>query len=116
MSLSWWRKFVEKQSPRNSTQRSVPKIVRLLARLELELLEDRIVPATYQWTGGGSTANWNDAGNWTGGASFPNAVDDVAQFHQTSDYTAAQSVSVNVPITVGEIDFGTAKDVSIGGS
>ena len=84
-------------------------------RPQLEVLEDRTLLSTFQWTGG-SGVNWNDSGNWnlvSGAGTFPNAQGDVAQF--TGSYSAAQAVAVNQAITVGEIDFGTAKDVTIGG-
>ena len=72
-----------------------------------DILEDRTVPATYQWTGTGANANWNNAANWTlisGTGTFPNAVGDVAQF--TGAYTADQKATITTAITVGEIDFG----------
>ena len=64
---------------------------------------------------GGST-NWNTAGNWSlisGSGSFPNAVDDVAQF--TASLFRAQTALVNQAITVGEIDFGTTSNITING-
>ena len=72
-----------------------------------DILEDRTVPATYQWTGAGANANWNTAANWTlisGTGTFPNAVGDVAQF--TGAYTATQTPVLTSAVTVGEIDFG----------
>ncbi|MBN9519739.1 hypothetical protein J0H58_14655, partial [bacterium] len=32
----------------------------------LERLEDRDVPATFTWDGGGTTDNWSDGANWAG--------------------------------------------------
>ncbi len=32
-----------------------------------EVLEIRLVPSTYTWTGGGSNSNWSTAANWQGG-------------------------------------------------
>src|SRR5437868_1684202 len=103
MSPSWWRKLVAKRHARNSNLRDVPNAVGPLARLELELLEDRFAPAIYQWTGGGGAANdWSLAANWAGGT-FPNAAGDVARFNQAVDYTAPIVVNVSSAITVGEI-------------
>jgi len=84
-------------------------------RLRVESLEDRTVPSTFQWVGG-SGANWNTAANWaliSGSGSFPNAVDDVAQF--TASYSGAQTALVNQAISVGEIDFGSTKNITING-
>ncbi|HEX3149406.1 MAG TPA: autotransporter-associated beta strand repeat-containing protein, partial [Gemmataceae bacterium] len=85
-------------------------------RLRVESLEDRTVPSTFQWTGAGGNANWNTAANWalvTGSGSFPNAVDDVAQFNAT--YSGAQTALVNQAITVGEIDWGSTRNITING-
>ena len=43
--------------------------------LNLELLEDRIVPALVTWNGQGDGAPWNDPNNW--GGALPGASDDV---------------------------------------
>ena len=77
--------------------------------MTFDLLEDRSVPATYQWIGGGPDSNWNTAANWTlisGTGTFPNAVGDVAQF--TGAYSAEQDPVITANVTVGEIDFGGA--------
>ena len=78
--------------------------------LELETLEERLAPATGVWIGGGANTNWTTAGNWQGGV-IPNASGDIAQFQGT--YTANQTVTVNAPITVAEIDFGSNKNITI---
>ena len=74
-----------------------------------DVLEDRTVPATYQWTGAGANANWNTPANWTlisGTGTFPNAAGDIAQF--SAAYTANQTPVLTSAVTVGEIDFGGA--------
>src|SRR5262245_5364992 len=38
----------------------------LRSRLQLEALEDRLVPAIFIWDGGGSDNNWTTAANWDG--------------------------------------------------
>jgi hypothetical protein len=43
--------------------------------LQLELLEDRLLPAV-SWTGSGDGVNWSDPRNWSSGA-LPTATDDV---------------------------------------
>ncbi len=35
--------------------------------LALELLESRVVPTSFTWTGGGANSNWSTGGNWQGG-------------------------------------------------
>src|SRR4051812_8481083 len=47
--------------PRTLDRRTTP-----FARLRVEELEVRVVPANYSWTGGAGTLNWGDAGNWSG--------------------------------------------------
>jgi autotransporter-associated beta strand protein len=42
-------------------------------RLKLEVLEDRLAPATFTWTGAGGTANWSDGNNWLDDQGRPNA-------------------------------------------
>ena len=83
--------------------------------LQLELLEDRTLMSTFQWIGG-SSQDWNDAGNWqlngVTGLGFPNATTDIAQF--TSVPTNYSNVLISQAITVGEIDFGTSANISIG--
>src|SRR5437868_12686492 len=118
MFLSWWRQLVRyvfwnSQTPKKERRKLSRKFPRLLF---VEPLEDRTLLSTFQWTGG-SGSNWNDGGNWSrlsGSGTFPNAVDDVAQF--TGTYSSAQLAVVNQAITVGEIDFGTTKNVTISGS
>jgi len=52
------------------------------------------IAATRTWTGLGATNNWNDAGNWSGGA-VPGAAD-IATFDATSSKNATMNVAVNV--------------------
>ena len=78
------------------------------------MLEDRVLPATYLWTGlGGSPPQLVERGYWTGGPNaYPAVAGDVAQF--TGNYSGSQAVNVDVTgITVGEIDFGTAQNISL---
>src|SRR4051812_47511880 len=100
MSLPWWRKVAALVN-RNARMVGSPGARgsggRFFNLLWLEHLEDRTLPSTYQWVGG-SSVNWNDPNNWSGGsAAFPNAQGDVAQF--TGSYSTAQTVLVNQAIT-----------------
>ncbi len=119
MFSSWWRPFRQWLFRDNvlpcHERRHVRRRHRLRALLDVLQLEDRVVPSAYQWTGDSSTV-WEDPGNWTGGpaGTYPSLAGDVAQF--TGTYAAAQQVVVAVPITVGEIDFGTPQNVTISAS
>src|SRR5580700_1052938 len=115
MFLSWLRKLAECVHRNNLRTRRDRQKYRLRkfprqiwTSLALEELEDRTLLTTYAWTGLGGDSLWNDPNNW-GGAGFPNAIGDVANF--TGTYSAAQTVVVNQPITVGTIDFGTASNI-----
>ena len=122
MSLQSWRKFfsIGKLSAQRLTRKKKfdtdARSKRPSINLIVDMLEDRTLLSTFQWIGGGSTANWNDPTNWnlvSGAGTFPNATGDVARFNAA--YGGNQSVTLNVPITVGEIDFGSSVNVSIVG-
>src|SRR5262249_37392466 len=86
-----------------------------LRHLWIERLEDRTLPSTFNWTGGGADSNWSTGANWnllSGSGSFPNAVGDVAQFTGTP---ARTTVTLNQNITVREPDFGTASNITSNG-
>ena len=53
---------------RARTSRKKPRL-----RLWVENLESRLAPTTYNWSGGGSTANWSDPNNWGGSTINPAA-------------------------------------------
>jgi autotransporter-associated beta strand protein len=86
------------------------------ALLFLELLEDRLVPSTFKWLGA-SGANWDTVANWTRTSgttgTFPNAIGDIAQFTGT---TGGTTVTLDIPVTVGEIDFGSSLSYTINSS
>src|SRR5262245_11655819 len=114
MFLSWWRggknrKAKDARGPRKAHARR-------LQPLWFEQLEDRTLPSTFKWLGSGADANWSTAANWSllsGAGSFPNAAGDIAQFTGTAAQT---TVVVNQAITVGEIDFATASNITIAAS
>jgi autotransporter-associated beta strand protein len=54
----WLKSLVEPKTPKHAT--------RSRQRMTLELLEQRLAPATFIWDGGGTTNKWSDAGNWQG--------------------------------------------------
>ena len=59
-----------------------------------------------------SSGNWTDSANWSG--VVPNAVGETASFRST--ITSSQVITVNAPITVGNIDFDNANKYTIAGS
>src|SRR5207247_330869 len=44
-----------------------PSILKPFPSLQIEELENRVVPSTFSWSGLGSTNNWSEAANWMGG-------------------------------------------------
>ena len=66
-------------------------------------------PSVWNVNAGG---NWSTAANWT--VDVPNTAGDVAVFG--NKITAPRSVTVNVPVTLGRIEFASAQAYTIGGS
>ena len=113
--------------------RRVKKLRGLLDRAEprrllLEPLEERRLLTAYHWTGAdhASSTNWTDVNNWSvvagsgTGTTYPKVAGDVALFTDNGPagaLSAANStVTVNAAnISVGQIDFGTAQNVTING-
>ncbi len=77
-----WRKWFSRRPQTPARTRSTGRV-----RPHLELLEDRLAPASKIWTGA-SNANWNVAGNWIGGV--PGASD-IAVFDTSAGGTNANS-------------------------
>ena len=93
MSLPWWRKLASavRNNAHNTERHQRGRRRGFFRSLWVEHLEDRTLPSTYQWVGG-SSANWNDPGNWnllSGAGTFPNAPGDVAQFTGTPSGTGS---------------------------
>jgi T5SS/PEP-CTERM-associated repeat protein len=66
-------------------------------------------PSNWNVDAGG---NWSGAGNWTG--EVPDAAGAVAVFGNKT--TAPRTVTVDVPVTLGRIDFASTPSYTIGGS
>ncbi|WP_428940847.1 dockerin type I repeat-containing protein [Fontivita pretiosa] len=64
-----------------------------------------------KWKTNGS-GNWSDNANWLGRA--PNQPGSVASF--TDGITSPQTITVDAPVTVGQIDFNNANRYTLGGS
>src|SRR5262245_61149544 len=71
-------------------------------KLSLELLEERLAPATRVWSGGGADANWSTDANW--GATGVPALGDDLQFPATA-FTTSNN---NIPgLFLGTVAFTT---------
>ncbi len=115
MTPSSWRK-VRRKSSKPAYTIGVYHRLPVGTPLRLEPLEERLVLSTFKWLGA-SGANWDNAANWTRTAgttgSFPNAIGDIAQFTGTTGGTTA---TLDIPVTVGEIDFGSSVSYTINSS
>ncbi len=60
-------------------RKTIPVPKRRFSRLQLEALEGRIVPASFDWTGAGATALVSDANNWAQRAA-PTSTTDMLSF------------------------------------
>ncbi len=101
-------------------KRETTPLAKIFSHPRVEELEDRTLLSSYQWIGGGTGAtatNWNNSANWlfvTGSGTnnlFPQFAGDVAKF--TSSTATQTTATVNVPISVGEIDFGSTQNFTI---
>ena len=67
MFAVWWGSILAKLTalkPRSKTRRRAKSPRLSTYRIWFEPLEDRLAPATRNWTGLGVDANWSTAGNW----------------------------------------------------
>ena len=119
MALTWWRNALIRS---RKTSALTTRRRRLGVILHLEFLEDRLAPSgnTYRWTGGGGTdTSWNNPANWmpVAGATgvYPgdgaDGMIDVVQFVGLSGTSV--SVKVNGAFSIGQIDFGSAANVTL---
>src|SRR5687768_6420253 len=70
-------------------------------RLRIEQLEERLVPATHTWDGGGVTNNWSEGANWTSNVA-PDSADD-----RVVIVTNGTTV-MNIPgLNIGRLEFNT---------
>lgn len=80
-------------------------------RLQFELLEDRLAPATLNFLG--SSSNWSDPNNWTGGA-IPTSADDLV-FDNASQLNVVNLEVNDAGVQVHSITFRTGFTLTIAG-
>src|SRR4051812_17005623 len=76
MNAKIWGRWVSRLFQQRRYARRVQPVQR---RLWFETLEDRVTPATLNWTGAGANNLWSNAANWTNGtgAAVPTTGDDL---------------------------------------
>jgi autotransporter-associated beta strand protein len=79
--------------------------------LTLELLETRLAPATYIWTGGGANTNFKTGANWQGGLAPTGNGDDLV----FPSLPTAQNPTNNFPV-VNSIPSGVFNSITFSGS
>ncbi|QDU21299.1 PKD domain-containing protein [Urbifossiella limnaea] len=109
------------QIPSRRDRRSARATPPSRPRLRVDPLEDRTVPATVTWDGGGGNFDWNTAANWSADV-LPGASDDVvidlgsnnfAVTHSAGD-TAIQSLRnlASLRLVGGTLDIAAASSVA----
>jgi fibronectin-binding autotransporter adhesin len=97
------KKWFGASSPRKPLSKRHP--------MNVELLEDRVVPTTYSWipTAAG-TFDWNNSANWSvvsgPGTTFPSVQGDVALVQ--SALAGDETINLNQGIIVGTLDIGAS--------
>ncbi|MEJ5277288.1 MAG: autotransporter-associated beta strand repeat-containing protein, partial [Thermogemmata sp.] len=71
MSHQTWKRWIRQMW---SGRRSVPGRRAQQRGLHLEMLEERVTPATFIWTGSGGNNNWSNPANWQGGVAPTSAA------------------------------------------
>ncbi|VTR98200.1 beta strand repeat-containing protein [Tuwongella immobilis] len=69
----------------------------------LESLDERVVPATHTWTGGGGNSLWSNAANWNGGVPVNDPGNPVTVVFNTAANVTVDSLTAN--LKVNEIRF-----------
>src|SRR5690349_16992873 len=85
----------------------------------IELLEDRLTPATHTWTGAGGDGLWSTSGNWSDSA--PSMNEDLASlvfdtnsagFAPTTGFASTNDVSGLTNVSWSIVDSSSAGDFS----
>ena len=78
-------------------------------RLWVENLESRLAPTTYNWSGGGSTANWSDPNNWGG-----STINPAQQIDLNFDQAGVTTINNIAGLNINSITF-SATNVTLQG-
>src|SRR5262245_41772833 len=90
--------LLSSRARRNLQSRKAAKRTRRPFRPLLEVLEDRVTPATRTWTGAGANDLWSNAANWDTAVPLANddvVIPDVAGSTEVLFDGSATSVTVN---------------------
>src|SRR4051794_21161927 len=82
MTFTFWRKWLSRKRSHPATTCPRPR---------LELLEDRLAPATFNWSGAGTNNLWSNPQNWAGNKAPNPAGGDTLVFPSV----AAQKTAAN---------------------
>ena len=74
--------------------------------MNVETLEDRAVPATFNLISTAASESWNNIAAWDNGSAFPNANVDIANLNV--GLTSPQTISLNQAITVNQLNIGNS--------
>src|SRR4051794_14837323 len=111
MTFFTW--FMDQKSPRKYRQcgRRKDRGKKCPHRPALELLEDRLAPATVAWDGGtaGTGTAWNTAANWVGDV-LPTAVDDV----EIGSAFAGVTISSGGSVTINKLTSAATLSITSG--
>jgi autotransporter-associated beta strand protein len=117
MSHNIWHRWVTHLFQQKSNKRFRNRI-RARRRLTLEGLEDRLVPATFIWTGlgtGPTAADWSNANNWSGGVTPVAGADIVFSSTTTTNTQTFDDISLATGMGFDSISF-SASGYSIASS
>ena len=106
MNAKIWGRWVSRLFSQRKSARQQPANRR---RLAFEPLEDRVTPATFIWTGGGTNSNWSTGANWQGGVAptslanpdlvFSLALTPISERTTTNDLTnlTVKAITISAP-------------------
>src|SRR5690349_1107969 len=102
MSHQGWLKSLLKRITKSSQSSTRKRPA--FSHVNFETLEDRSVPATLDWTGGGANPNWSNPANWSQNQ-IPSATNNVlnfggsvaaTKFVANNDITGLTGITINI--------------------